>query len=343
MDQGYYAHSLEGKPPADWQRLDDHLKDVAEKARSFAKVFGAGDWAYLAGLWHDLGKCSKEFQQMLHDSATPQSADVQKTRRVDHSSAGGRHAANLWHDLGKLLAYTIVGHHAGLPDGKHSSRADLASRLDSKRIIPDISDACSQFLRTYEKPKLPISLKVGRIGFQLAFFIRMLYSCLVDADFLDTEQFLDPERASVRLDRPELAQLEKPLFSRLNQFKPDSNINQKRATILQACINAAPKASGLFTLTVPTGGGKTLSSLAFAMRHGLIHHKDRIIYAIPFTSIIEQNAAVFRSILGDEAVLEHHSNYTHEEIDTDELDVSIRAGGGSHLNCLLFAFAIELH
>jgi CRISPR-associated endonuclease/helicase Cas3 len=325
MDQTYYAHSLEGRPPSEWQPLEEHLRNVAEKARSFAEVFGAGDWAYLAGLWHDLGKYSKEFQQMLHDSATPQSPDVRKTKRVDHSSAGGRHAANLWRDLGKLLAYTIVGHHAGLPDGKHSSGADLAARLDPKRTIPDISDACSQFLETAEPPKLPITFKSGRVGFQLAFFIRVLYSCLVDGDFLDTEQFLDLERASLREDRPVLASLEELLFSRLREFTPDTDINRKRADILQCCVDAASKAPGLFTLTVPTGGGKTLSSLAFALCHSLTHHKNRIIYVIPFTSIIEQNAAVFRSILGDEAVLEHHSNYTPDKMDADETDDSIQA------------------
>lgn len=325
MTQKYYAHSLEGKPPSQWQPLDEHLKNVAEMARSFAKVFCAGDWAYLAGLWHDVGKCSEEFQQMLHNTTTPQSVDEQKTRRVDHSSAGGRYAANLWRDLGKLLAYTIVGHHAGLPDGKHSSGSDLAARLDPKRTIPDISDACSQFLRTDERPKLPITFRSGSEGFQLAFFIRMLYSCLVDADFLDTEQFLDPERASLRKDRAVVADLEELLFSRLREFKPDTDINRKRANILESCVDAGSQAPGLFTLTVPTGGGKTLSSLAFALRHSLAHQKERIIYVIPFTSIIEQNAAVFRSILGDEAVLEHHSNYKPDKMDADERDDSIQA------------------
>ena len=319
----YYAHSLEGRPPSEWQPLDEHLRNVAEMARSFASVFGAGDWGYLTGLWHDLGKCSREFQQMLLSSGGPKSPDVPRPRRVDHSTAGGRHAASLWPDVGKLIAYPIVGHHGGLPDGKSSERADLTARLDPRKNIPDISDACSAVLRTNGKPSVPFPFEKGRVGFQLAFFIRMLYSCLVDADFLDTEQFLDHERAMLRKRRPKLAHLEKPLFSRLHQFKPDSDINQKRAIILQACIDAAPKPPGLFTLTVPTGGGKTLSSLAFATRHGLTHNRDRIIYVIPFTSIIEQNAAVFRSILGDEAVLEHHSNYTLENMFTAEEDDSI--------------------
>jgi CRISPR-associated endonuclease/helicase Cas3 len=325
MPNLYYAHTLPEKPPSEWQSLEDHLKKVAELAQAFGEKFGGGDWAYLAGLWHDLGKCSTEFQQMLYTAVTGQSADVQSPRRVDHSTAGGRHAANVWPDVGKLLAYTIVGHHAGLPDGKNSSRVDLADRLDPKRDIPDISDQCSAILETDRKLSIPATFARGRVGFQLAFFIRMLYSCLVDADFLDTEQFLDPDRATLRENRPVLADLEEPLFSRLRQFNPDSDINQKRANILQGCIKAASKAPGLFTLTVPTGGGKTLSSLAFAVRHGLIHNKDRIIYVIPFTSIIEQNAAIFRSILGDEAVLEHHSTYEHEGKDADEQNHSIQA------------------
>lgn len=153
----------------------------------------------------------------------------------------------------------------------------------------------------------------------------MIYSCLVDADFLDTEQFLDPERAKLRQDRPTLADLKQPLFFRLRQFCADSEINQKRARILQECIQAAPKAPGLFTLTVPTGGGKTLSSLAFAVRHGLMHGMERVIYVIPFTSIIEQNAGIFRSILGDEAVLEHHSMFEPKATSEDKQDDSIQA------------------
>lgn len=312
----FYAHSLEGRPTSEWQLLDQHLKNVAERARSFANKFRAGDWGYLAGLWHDLGKCSQEFQTKLLE---------QNRRRVDHSTAGGRHAVTKWPDAGKLLAYTIVGHHSGLPNGKSSSRGNLTSRLDSNRVVPQISAECSDLLDFEGMLSIPIEFAKGRIGFQLSFFIRMLYSCLVDADFLDTEGFIDPDKASVRNNRPVLADLESPLFARLHLFKADSDINKKREVILRACVDAASGPPGLFTLTVPTGGGKTLSSLAFAMKHGLIHEKDRIIYVIPFTSIIEQNAAVFRSVLGDEAVLEHHSNFVAEETEADEKDDSTQA------------------
>jgi CRISPR-associated endonuclease/helicase Cas3 len=320
----FFAHSLPGRPPEEWQPLKDHLKQVAHRASLFAEKFQAGDWAYRAGLWHDLGKFSKKFRRMLLRTDAPED-DKRTGGRVDHSTAGARRAVKLWPDAGKLLAYIIAGHHSGLPDGKNSSGSDLANRLDLQRTIPDISNACPEILKAETKPTLTFRQEKDRIGFQLSFFIRMLYSCLVDADFLDTEKFLDSQKALHREGRQPLADLEKPLIEKLHSFKPDSAINKKRADILQACIDAASNAPGLFTLTVPTGGGKTLSSLAFALRHAKIHHKDHIIYVIPFTSIIEQNAAVFRSVLGEEAVLEHHSNYTPENIKTDDEDDSIQA------------------
>ena len=325
MQKKYYAHSLPGRPPEEWQPLEEHLRNVAELARSFAKPFGGEDWAYHAGLWHDLGKCSEEFQKMLIETCQPGAALISKRSHVDHSTAGARHAVEIWQDAGKLLAYIIAGHHGGLPDGKNSSGSDLAARLDLQRRIPVISEACQAFLEAAGKLSIPFRQEAGRIGFQLFFFLRILYSCLVDGDFMDTERFLNPEKSLRRTGRPSLADLEKPLFSKLTSFKADSDINRKRAAILGQCIEAATKEPGLFTLNVPTGGGKTLSSLAFALRHAKIHNKDRIIYAIPFTSIIEQNAGVFRSILGEEAVLEHHSNFTSEKIEADDEDDSIQA------------------
>jgi CRISPR-associated endonuclease/helicase Cas3 len=218
--------------------------------------------------------------------------------------------------MGKLLAYAIAGHHAGLPDGKENDRKCLTARLD--KTIPDYSASPNRIRKRVKLDPPPFTPSEKRLGFQLAFFIRMIFSCLVDADFLDTEQFMDREKSSWRMGYPPLAMLEKkltPALKKLSAKNPSKQINSRRAAILKNCLDAAETKQGLFSLTVPTGGGKTLSSLAFAMKHALKHDLKRIIYVIPFTSIIEQNAGVFREILGEDAVLEHHSNFDPKEED----------------------------
>lgn len=316
MDKKYYAHSLEEEPPERWQPLAEHLNNVAKRASAFAKDFDAADWAFLAGLWHDLGKYSLEFQNMLMKSHDPDAHIETRTGKVDHSSAGAQHAFRLFNDVGKLLAYIISGHHAGLPDGKSNDSACLASRLNKK--IPDYSGFSSCLSQQPKPATFPFCPDQKRLGFQLSFFTRMIYSCLVDADFLDTEAFMDKRREKNRRGYPELADLSSKLESAVENIllnARQSTINDHRRSILQHCIDASQKPQGIFSLTVPTGGGKTLSSMAFAMNHALKHNLKRIICIIPYTSIIEQNAAVFRRIFGDLAVLEHHSNFEPPEED----------------------------
>ena len=318
MTEQYYAHSLEGKPPSEWQPLEEHLKNVAEITRSFAEDFGSGDWGYLAGLWHDIGKYSDEFQKKLNIQEGSDAHIETKPGRVDHSTAGAQHAFSSLGDKGKLLAYAIAGHHAGLLDGK-ANAACLHDRL--KKAIPDYYSCPEYILNSKSLGEPPFDLNIHspkRFGFQLSFFIRMIYSCLVDADFLDTEAFMDREKPLWRRGYPSLQELNNKLGSALNRLAkdaPKTPINKHRAAILKNCLDAAQLPQGLFSLTVPTGGGKTLSSLAFAMQHALKYNLKRIIYVIPYTSIIEQNAAVFREIFGEDAVLEHHSNFEPGEED----------------------------
>lgn len=316
MTKRYYAHSLPGRPVDEWQPLEEHLKNVALLAKSFADNFGAGNWAYLAGLWHDLGKYSEEFQKMLQAGSDPDTHIETKRGRPDHSTAGAQHAFNVLNDRGKILAYTIAGHHAGLPNGNDNDLSCLSERL--KKKIPDYN-SCPAHVKTSEiLPDLPFIPDMKRVGFQLSCFIRMIYSCLVDSDFLDTEAFMDTTRASWRKGYASLTALNDKLTFSLNQLldqAPPTKINLHRADILKSCLNAAELPQGLFSLTVPTGGGKTISSFAFAMKHAIKHGLTRIIYVIPYTSIIEQNAAVFRKILGEETVLEHHCNFEPKEED----------------------------
>lgn len=312
----YYAHSLEGRPENEWQTLENHLKGVAENARFFAGAFDAEDWGYVAGLWHDLGKYSNEFQHRLGVIEGNEAHIETKTGRVDHSTAGAQHACKFLKHKGKMLAYAIAGHHAGLPNGKSNNNSCLTKRLGKK--IPDYLSCPDQILDCTKLRDPPFGLDKKRYAFQLSFFIRMIFSCLVDADFLDTEAFLDNEKFSWRKGYPDLHELDGRLtkaLNKLNENAPGTTINKYRTEILKNCLDASQSDQGIFSLTVPTGGGKTLSSLAFAMKHALRHKLKRIIYVIPYTSIIEQNAAVFREILGEDSVLEHHSNFEPKEED----------------------------
>ncbi len=311
----FYAHSLPEKGIHAWQPLETHLKNVAEKAQSFADIFNSGAWGYLAGFWHDIGKYSNEFQDMLMDASKIGGKQVR--RLVDHSTAGAKHASIALNDKGKLLAYAISGHHAGLPDGESNENSCLIKRLEKK--VNEISACPEKILDFQPEFPLPLRLEKRRFGFQLSFFVRMFFSCLVDADFLDTEEFMDEDQAKWRKGYPKIEDMQKKLkifLDRLRRAALHTPINRQRSEILEMCCNTAENPQGLYSLTVPTGGGKTLSSLAFAMKHAIKHNLKRIIYVIPFTSIIEQNANIFRKIFGEDAVLEHHSNFEPREEDS---------------------------
>ncbi len=310
-----YAHTLWGRPREEWHPLTDHLQDTASRAERFATAFGSAEWGGLGGLWHDLGKFSDAFQAYLSKSAG--SGDVthesEMTGRVDHSTAGAQHAAQLG-PAGRLLSYCIAGHHAGLPDNV-GGESGLSARLE-KTIEP--IDAAPAEILGRRLPPLPW-LWPRRPGFALAFYTRMLFSCLVDADFLDTERFMNLARAGRRPDDPPscamlLERLDRHLAEK-RRNAADTPVNRRRAEVLALCREKASEAPGFFSLNVPTGGGKTLSSLAFGLSHAAAHGLRRVVYAIPFTSIIEQTTDVFREALGDlrGEVLEHHGNLDSDD------------------------------
>lgn len=309
----YYAHSLEGQTPEKWQPLEEHLQNVAEMAGGFASVFGGEELAHLAGLWHDLGKYSDAFQKKLYEANGVDCHIETQPGRVVHSEAGG-HLASLkgWKGVDRVLSWLIMGHHAGLTD--YASDLIGAKALMQKMKNPEESTALLKIVPEgiigQSLPQPPKSLQSGA---DPAFFIRMLFSCLVDADFLDTEAFMDKGSSRLRnAIQPELAGLLKTFDRYMDDLceKAESTpVNKIRAEVLTRCRQAAEEAPAIFSLSVPTGGGKTLASLAFALRHAVCHDRKRIIYVIPYTSIIEQTAEVFRKIPGFEnAVLEHHSN-----------------------------------
>lgn len=296
-----YAHSLEGKPLSEWQTLDEHLKAVASRARAFADVFGAGAWGEAAGGYHDAGKGQPPWQDYLVASAMGKKG----LGKVPHAVHGAKLALERHPMFGKILAYAVAGHHGGLPDW-----STLKKRLAQEQEL----EAARECRVTDVFPTgFPFSDTSGNSrGFVLSFFTRMVFSCLVDADWLDTEAVLDPGRAAWRRGYPNLANLAEQFFPKFWAMvaKAESTpVNRIRREVVDACLAAAGRSPGLFSLSVPTGGGKTLASLAFALEHARRNVLERIIYIIPYTSIIEQNAQEFRKYLGDDAVVEHHSTF----------------------------------
>lgn len=274
------------------QTIREHLTGTAKRAQEFARPFGGQEQAYLAGELHDIGKYSRAFQRRLRGAAG----------RVDHSTAGAQEAFRMNQPE---VVFAIAGHHGGMPD--FGTRTDagtdtLFGRLRNKALEPYDTWKSEVHPQPAARPRELLTDK-----FSAAFYTRMLFSCLVDADYLDTEAFM-------RGDVPRGGYPEIPaLLQRLEDYvapwrKPSGALNAKRSEILDACFKMGEHSEpGLYTLTAPTGSGKTVSSLAFALSHAAAHHKSRVIYVIPYTSIIDQTAEKFREILGDEPVIEHHS------------------------------------
>lgn len=303
--------------------LEKHLQDVSRSAGEFSQPFGGAEWATLAGLWHDLGKYREAFQRYIKSaSGYDAEAHLEGVKgRVDHSTAGAIHAIAELGVHGRILAYLIAGHHAGLPDWYTSETAGaaLSMRLQQIDLLTEtLSQPIPSDILHQDRPA-STTIPGGREGFAL--WVRMLFSCLTDADFLDTERFMDENKVTERGGLPQLSYLQ-VLFNRHMAEKTEgavqTSVNSVRAEVLRQCRASASNDPGLFSLTVPTGGGKTLSSMAFALDHAIKHDKRRIIYVIPYTSIIEQTAKIFRDIFED-AVIEHHSN-----LDPDEETVQSR-------------------
>ena len=304
IDQ-FYAHSLPDRPEEEWEPLDKHLHLVADLASEFAEAFGGQKQAMVLGQLHDIGKCDERFLDRLRGKAARGS--------YKHAIVGAEYVSRFG-PMGQLLAYCIAGHHAGLPDGEKLS-VSLRNHKDSLEV--NGSNAAAEELFSGPLPSPPglrsIASRRNR-AFAAAFYARMLFSCLVDADFLATESFMDPRRASMRSVGPAtlselLCRLDAHLVGK-QKTAPDTLVNRYRRKVLDACREKAIINPGFFSMNVPTGGGKTLSSLAFALTHAVEYDLRRIVYAIPFTSIIEQTADVFREAMDDLSgeVLEHHSN-----------------------------------
>jgi CRISPR-associated endonuclease/helicase Cas3 len=332
------------------QSLDDHLNAVAKLAGEFAAGFGNGDWGEVLGYWHDFGKFHPAWQSYLaRETGCNEDAHVEGIgNRPNHSTAGAvltmERLSQKYSNAARLLAYSIAGHHAGLGDWyPDEAGGDLQNRLYRQSgelntvdldVIREIGEV-QPFLNKPLPETIPsvFSGASSREAKERALehthlWVRILFSCLVDADFLDTEAFMEPEKAQGRrmfLPLKELKTRFDSYIQRKETASPVTEINLKRKEIRELCQNKARLKPGFFSLTVPTGGGKTLSSMAFALEHALYHNKERIIVAIPYTSIIEQTAKIFKYgtdndeeiekrkqtndvLFGEDQVVEHHSN-----------------------------------
>lgn len=300
----YIAH-LRSETDKKEQPLYEHIKNVAELSKKFSECLILSDYAEIIGMLHDIGKYSNRFQQRINGN---------DKIKVDHSTCGAQEAFKM-----KLLmaAFCIAGHHGGIPNigVRTDSENDptLTGRL--KRNTEDYSAWINEVDRSKFKPIAEPFTK-NRIPY--TFILRFLFSCLVDADYLDTENFMS-NGAVLRDSGEDLSYLLNLLNKHIEKWQtPSGKLNILRTQMLNECIDVGKNCNEkLFTLTVPTGGGKTISSMAFALNYAVKHSKKRIIYVIPYTSIIEQNAEVFRKIFGMNNVLENHSNVDFDSLDNE--------------------------
>ena len=301
------------------QSLEAHAEGTARFAAEFAGDFASAEWAHLLGMLHDAGKAKPEWQRYIRsESGYNEDACGEGEKapvRCEHSIEGAKLAEEAFGTgRGRMLSYCIAGHHTGLPDWEGGGRS-LRCRLEnaSTENIPEAEKEVAQKLSPPKNPPWQFDK-----GLDLSLWIRMLFSCLVDADRLDTERYMSPEKYRQRDGYLSIAELHTAFNAYMNEkiktaAPANRTLHEARQQVLADCRAAAPWPEGFFSLSVPTGGGKTLSSMAFALDHAAAHHKKRIIYVIPYTSIIEQNAAVFASVFGAEQVLEHHSNFDVDE------------------------------
>ena len=312
MAEEFYAHT----PPkggGDWHKLIPHSTGVADQAYAFCGDTLIADLAYWAGLLHDLGKFRKEFQNYLRACHLGQ-----KPQKSPHAIWGAtfyywlfwtqQQHPERWKDLSLIIA----GHHAGLSDpGALSTQMEtlVTDEIETLRILA--SHVATMPKGAFSLPDLKEEF-ASETAREMA--IRFAFSAVVDADYLNTEVHFSHRRSVIRQGWPGVAELWKRVSDHENAEHeqqlakgPLSAINGVRREIYELAVQAATGPQGVYRLTAPTGGGKTRAGLAFALRHCVEHHLNRVVIAIPYTSIIDQNIAVYRERLGEEAILEHHS------------------------------------
>ena len=341
------------------QSLWHHLTEASSLAGRFASKIGLEKQGELLGLLHDLGKASQEFDRYIKsatgliDSDADDYVDAaEKKGKIDHSSAGAQVIYQYYSNKGyesllvsQILSLIIASHHSGLIDCLTTDGVDNYSRRMNKPVekthleeaVSNLDNCIklkidnmlsnSQLIKEFNQTLMSLreendSPETGL--FKIGLLIKYLFSCLIDADRLNTADFEFPEQAKRRYQGhyEEWSVLSNKLELHLKEFKNEKKIDIIRQDISNHCLDFSSKPKGIYQLTVPTGGGKTLSSLRFALNHANKHNMDRIIYVVPFTSIIDQNAQkarealekqISKGIYANNIVLEHHSNLTPEK------------------------------
>lgn len=298
------------------QSIDEHCHNVAVLARDFMyedeESKGLKDLAYMAGLLHDFGKYRRDFQRYIM-LASGMDATYTSAPRAPHAIVGAIEAEQLYGGVtGRILAYCISGHHRGLYDypilrGALRNSQHIGWKSECENSIR------GQCLTDKPLPRLPEFRGLHMVA-------RMIFSSLIDADRIDTEKFMAPslgyERSLISNSFADVAELREKLKIMTDTFResPRTSVNEARAYFLDQCRkHGESHDSGIYTLSLPTGSGKTLSSMAWALEMAIRNGHRRIIYAIPYTSILTQTAETFRKVFGDENILEHHSEITFDE------------------------------
>ncbi|NPV58447.1 MAG: CRISPR-associated helicase Cas3' [Actinobacteria bacterium] len=320
-----YAHTPVGNK---WHLLYDHLFGVAKAAKEMASSFGKGSQAFWLGIMHDIGKISPAFQGYLRkifngEASSCEPHAIWGAAYMYLLLAGNMNLSDGW----EQYCLPIMGHHAGLPDigiGALRIESFIKENKDAIKLMGGYLKGLLVDNKAIadEVPKVEIETNPPYVREHTT---RMLYSVLVDADYLDTDSHFNRDKQCLRKSWPELDSLS-GIFTRqyrayINQLKSSScdDVIRIRDNVYTQCIEKAEDAPGIFTLTAPTGSGKTLGYLAFALNHAVKHKKSRIIVVLPYTSIIDQTARTIRRILGSNAVLEHHSSFDVSIIDDGAL------------------------
>lgn len=306
--QVYYAHTLEGKSEENWQTVKEHAENVAELVKQFSAPWCTEEYAENLGLLHDVGKYQADFQRRLRGEKIS----------VEHSICGAAQWIKMkWPESG---AYCIAGHHSGLPDvGNLTDSTDEPTLLGRiKRVSQEDYSAFQSELILKEIDTFPaknavcINGSADELKKEYAFWSRMMFSSLTDADYLDTEAF-----CSGRKERGVSVDFEacRDQINRcISQFNGDTPVKRARASLRRQVMSHTREKADVYLINMPTGSGKTLTSMQFALERAVLSRKKHIIYVIPYTSIIEQNAKIFKDIFGDDAVLEHHCNFDYESV-----------------------------
>lgn len=322
MEEQAISHLYQRKEDGKWiiQSNEEHQKGVAEMAASYAGLFGLASWGNFLGLIHDKGKERAAFQQYIRNANGLPTDDKDHYTNHNHAFVGGLLAKELMGSTWiNFLSNQIISHHTGLHDYN-----ELETILQEESIPAEINKDNIKIEKSLLINELmALDVLKSKEGANLFHHLsRMLFSCLVDADRLDTERFMDVQSWQQRGHSTSIATLLPKLEAHIRMLQSssaDTEVNRIRQKVQEQCRRMSQKEKGFYSLTVPTGGGKTLSSLLWAMKHAASHSMNRIIIAIPYTSIIVQTARLLKKIFGEENVLEHHSNFNPDDVKNKEM------------------------